>query len=366
MKYESEYLKWYVNLPKLKYDFRSSGISFFNYNLKLDNLNLNENFAFGNPKSIDLIARRYSVKSENIYISCDGASGQNLRILRCISENKQKNEVIVEYPTYEPILRLAQEYFFNVKRVFRDEKNNYKIDIDDLRKKASLNTGLLILTNPHAPSSEILSKKELIEIAEIARDYDFFILCDEIYGEFNRNIVPTIFSIDPERCITISSFNKAYGLGSIRLGIGISNESLVKKFYLDTINSIGNSSNIVQIIVYHLFNDCFDELEKHKNKWIHLRKKFEDWMDDNNIEYYKNKIGVSYWLRTNFDNTFNWINNKTIPILGLSPIPGGFFLMENDYKVPISNMIRVGLGNFNPDDNFFFEALEKLERAFNL
>ena len=40
MKHPSSYLEWYVNVPKIEYDLRSSGTAYFNYNLNLGEVDL--------------------------------------------------------------------------------------------------------------------------------------------------------------------------------------------------------------------------------------------------------------------------------------------------------------------------------------
>jgi hypothetical protein len=44
-------------------------------------------------------------------------------------------------------------------------------------------------------------------------------------------------------------------------------------------------------------------------------------------------------------------------------VPGAFFLFKSDYKLVMSNMIRLGLGNLNPYNPILREALENLEKA---
>ena len=120
----SSYLNWYVQVPNIKHDLRSSGITNFKWKLNLDEVDFTENFAHGNPEALKLLANYYKVKPENICVSSDGASGQNTRILEFLSSRKNKSEVVVEYPTYEPMLRQAQAYFKNVKRIERKKQKS--------------------------------------------------------------------------------------------------------------------------------------------------------------------------------------------------------------------------------------------------
>lgn len=365
MKHKSAYLEWYVHTKNVKYDLRSSGITHLKHNLTLADIDLSVNYAAGNPETSKIVAKRYGVQPQNIFLSTEGASGQNARIIRYIAEKcPRKKEAIVEYPTYEPLLRQVQEHFPLVKRLQRKESEAYKIDINSLRKIVSEKTALLVLTNPHAPSGTITSTNELQEIMEIASQNSFYVLCDEIYAEFDRKTVPTIFSINKELGITTTSFTKAYGLGGLRLGIALTSDALASELYNDVLNTVGNSPNIVQIIITELLKNE-GKLEEHKRKWIKLKRITEEWLEEMEFEYLPNRLGVTYWVKMPLKDTYKWMNEHTIPKHKTAAVPGTFFLFKNDYDLVESNWMRLGIGNINPDAPDISEALKALETAIN-
>ncbi|MDH5481765.1 MAG: pyridoxal phosphate-dependent aminotransferase [Candidatus Bathyarchaeota archaeon] len=364
MKHNSAYLDWYINVSKLKYDLRSSGIAYFKYDLRIGDVDLSINYAHGNPDAAKLLARRYHVQPENVFISSEGASGQNVRVIRCLAErNKEKKEAIVEYPTYEPLLRQVQEHFPSVKRLERKAKEAYRLNADALRRIVSEKTELLVLTNPHAPSGALSDKSELREIMTIAREYGFYVLCDEIYAEFSRDAVPTIFSVDQKYGIVTTSFTKAYGLGGLKLGTALAEKDIVDELYKDVINTVGNSPNVVQLIAVQLLSNGREKLESHKQKWVAIRNEAENWLNKKDIKHFPNKVGVTYWIKLPIKDTYKWINEHTIPRYRLAPVPGTFFLFKNNYKLERTDMIRLGLGGINPDKSNLREALETLEKA---
>jgi aspartate/methionine/tyrosine aminotransferase len=364
MKHPSLYLNWYVHVPKVKYDFRSSGLNYFKYDLILDKVDLSSNYAHGNPEATEMLAQRYDVHPENVFISSEGTSGQNARVIRCIAEgNEKKNEAIVEYPTYEPLLRQAQEHFSHVKRLERKRKESYRLDAEELRKIVSEKTGLLVLTNPHTPSSATSDVSELKEIMNVACEYGFYVLCDEIYAEFSRDMTPTVYSVEPRLGIVTTSFTKAYGLGGLRIGVVITGKEFVDELYSDRLSTVGVSSNVVEILTVKLFTEGIGNLERHKQKWIMLKKETEKWLNQKNIEYFPNKVGVTFWVKLPIKDTYKWVNEHAIPNYSLAAVPGTFFLFKSGYKLVTSNMIRLSLGNIGPDRRSLTEALEVLEKA---
>lgn len=64
------------------------------------------------------------------------------------------------------------------------EDNTYRIDFDDLEKKAAdPKVKLLLLCNPHNPAGRVWSKQELIRIGEICLRNDVWVVSDEIHCE---------------------------------------------------------------------------------------------------------------------------------------------------------------------------------------
>jgi aspartate/methionine/tyrosine aminotransferase len=363
MKHPSSYLHWYTHVPNVRYDLRSSGITYFKQNLMLGDADFSVDYAH---RTSGLLAQRYHVKPEDVFVSSEGASGQNARIIRYLAEkSKKKNEAIVEYPTYEPLLRQAQEHFPHVKRLERNENEAYRLNVDALRKTVSEKTGLLVLTNPHAPSGAISDAGELKEIMRVAREHGFYVLCDEIYAEFDRDAVPTVFSVDEEFGIATTSFTKAYGLGGLRLGIAMAKKNLVEELYTDVLNTIGGSSSLVQFIAAELLTRGKEDLERHKQKWTALKSETENWLSKKGFWHFPNRAGVTYWVKLPIGDAYRWVNEHEIPKYGLAPVPGTFFLFRSGYRLMKSSMIRLGLGNINAEEPNLAEAFDVLEKALN-
>jgi aspartate/methionine/tyrosine aminotransferase len=101
------------------------------------------------------------------------------------------------------------------------EQNGYKVDPADIRNAASNKTKLLILNSPTNPTGALLDRQTIHEIAEIAKENDFFVLSDEPYEDiiFNGEHV-SIGSIDGMKGRTISVFtlSKSYAMTGWRVG----------------------------------------------------------------------------------------------------------------------------------------------------
>jgi aspartate/methionine/tyrosine aminotransferase len=101
------------------------------------------------------------------------------------------------------------------------EENDYKVDPADIRKAAGDKTKLLILNSPSNPTGTLLDPATIHEIADIAMEYDFFVLSDEPYEDivFDGEHV-SIGSIDgmQDRTISVFTLSKSYAMTGWRVG----------------------------------------------------------------------------------------------------------------------------------------------------
>ena len=134
---------------------------------------------------------------------------------------------------------------------------------------------------------------------------------------------------------------------------------------MDTLNTIGNSANIVEIITAKLLKEGSANLKRHKQKWTKLKNETERWLSEKSFEYFPNSVGVTYWVKLPIEDTYKWINEYAIPHYSIAPVPGAFFLFKSGYKLTKSRMVRIGLGNINPDEPNLSEALDALEEAID-
>ena len=90
----------------------------------------------------------------------------------------------------------------------------------------------LILCNPSNPCGKVFTMGEMEEIAELAKQYDAFVITDEVYEyiiyDGNRHISMAALPGMYERTITCSSLSKTYSMTGWRLGYLIGPERVIE------------------------------------------------------------------------------------------------------------------------------------------
>ena len=167
------------------------------------------------------IAARYDVAVDQV-VSADGTSMANfLAMAALISPG---DEVLIEYPTYEPLLGVAGFLGANVKRFERRPADRFRLDPGILRAAMSGRTRLIVLTNLHNPSGALADEAELRAIAALGSR----VLIDEVYLDAagRRSAV----HLGPEFVIT-NSLTKVYGLSGLRCGWILAEPELAERMW---------------------------------------------------------------------------------------------------------------------------------------
>lgn len=131
-----------------------------------------------------------------------------------------------------------------------EEKNNFKVTPEQIERKISSKTKMIILNSPHHPTGAVLEGDDLKKIAEIAIKHDLLVMSDEIYEKiiFNGHKHISIASISgmEDRTITINGFSKSYVMTGWRIGYLTADESLVRTIEKITSNMTLCPNSIAQ------------------------------------------------------------------------------------------------------------------------
>src|SRR5437762_6837694 len=184
MKRQSEFMHWAKTRPKVKYDLALSGVlnlPFAELDVKLNELELHGDNAYGYPPLVEAIAAHRRVVPENVVTISGGTSMANHLAMAALLE--REDDVLIEKPTYDPLLAVAEYLGAKIKRFPRRFEDGFKIDIVALEKQVTKQTRLIVVTNLHNPSSALVDEATLKRIGELARNAGARVLVDEVYLE---------------------------------------------------------------------------------------------------------------------------------------------------------------------------------------
>ena len=233
MNTQSTYMQWAKKRPKVKFDLALSGIlnlPFPELEATIDDIDLNGDNSYGYAPLIEAIAKHCHVAPESVVTISGGTSMANHLAMAATIE--RGDEILIEQPTYEPLLALAEYFGLQVKRFSRAPENNFEIDLDELQAKTGARTRLIVLTNLHNPSSALIDEATLRRIGEISESVGARVLVDEVYLEaMFENVPRSSVHLGPQ-FIATSSLTKGYGLSGLRCGWILAEPELAERMRL--------------------------------------------------------------------------------------------------------------------------------------
>ncbi|HEX4012613.1 MAG TPA: pyridoxal phosphate-dependent aminotransferase [Candidatus Cybelea sp.] len=154
-------------------------------------------------------------------------------------------------PAYPAYASAASYLEANVHAIPLRESRNWRMDLDELARRVSAKTKLVVINSPHNPTGGVLTRGDLEFIAGLAEKYDFLVLADEIYSR-NFYLDTPFLSIASlpgmrERTIVVDGFSKAYAMTGWRLGYAILPERLARTVTLFNNNTFSCVATFIQM-----------------------------------------------------------------------------------------------------------------------
>ena len=214
----SEYMHWAKTRSSARFNLAISGLGnlpLSDLGVRIEDAELTRAGGYGYDPLQEALAHRLNVGIQSIVAATGTSLANHLAMAYLV---KPGDEVLIERPTYEPLLALADYLGAAVKRFDRRFEEGFRILPAEVERKISPRTRLIVITNLHNPSGVLTDDETLLEIGALARTVNARVLVDEVYLEaLFEEPVRTSFHLGNEFVVT-SSLTKAFGLSGLRCG----------------------------------------------------------------------------------------------------------------------------------------------------
>jgi aspartate/methionine/tyrosine aminotransferase len=214
---QSDYMHWAKFKPPVRFALTGSEVAHFH----MDRLDFSiadlELDGASHPRYRPLrerIAARYGVAIEQV-VAADGTSMANFLAMATVIA--PGDGVLIEFPTYEPLLGAASFLGGNIRRFERKASNGFRLDLVEIERQLSPGTRLIVITNLHNPSGGLSEEAELRALGKLATGVGARVLIDEVYLDSAVPSRRSAVHLGPEFVCT-NSLTKVYGLSGLRCG----------------------------------------------------------------------------------------------------------------------------------------------------
>jgi aspartate/methionine/tyrosine aminotransferase len=209
---------------------------------------LNHKLAYSRPAGAEglraAIADMQQVDVDTVQV-VTGAS-EALLILFWLAAEAGAN-VVLPKPAYPPFSALPESLGIEIRYYGVHKENNFRIDLDEVKRLADRNTKLILINSPHNPTGAIISDAELDSLHEFTAAHEIQLVSDEVYHPIYHSInggQPTRSASRLPHATVIHDFSKAFPLAGVRTGWMIEHDAKRRERYWNarTIFSISNNT----------------------------------------------------------------------------------------------------------------------------
>lgn len=180
----------------------------------------------GKPILIDAVRNYYrelgvDLKENDVLITTGGSEALLLTFLSILDPY---TEVIIPEPYYPNYTTFVHAAGGVIRALPTNPWEGYRYaERERIESLITKNTRAIMITNPGNPTGVVLDQKEMRMIADIAKEHDLFLICDEVYREFcydDKFGVPTMarFQDIDENLVIIDSVSKRFSACGARVG----------------------------------------------------------------------------------------------------------------------------------------------------
>jgi len=194
----------------------------------------------GTPKLRENIAALYSRDSgidSDCIITTQGAIGANF--LTMVTLVNKGDHVICVSPSYQQLQQLPKTFGADVSLWSLHPDDEWKHNVEDIRKLITPKTTLIIINNPNNPTGAIIPTATLVQICQTVQEMapNAVVVCDEVYRPLFHSMPAggkapsSILELGFPNVVATGSLSKAYSLAGLRVGwIATPRKDLLERF----------------------------------------------------------------------------------------------------------------------------------------
>jgi aspartate/methionine/tyrosine aminotransferase len=227
----SRYMTWAKLSSTAKYNLAVSGVQDYplaELPVTIGDLEIGGTGPYGYRPLMERLAAKTGAREESIVYTL-GTSMANYIALSALVE--RGDEVLIEQPTYDPLLAILHHLGAKVERFERRPDKGFRLGLGEMERRIGPKTKLVVLCNLHNPSSAFTDDDTLQKVGEMAAKVGARVFVDEVYLEtlFDQPW-RSAFHLAPN-FVTTNSLTKAYGLSGIRCGWVLAPPELCRRMW---------------------------------------------------------------------------------------------------------------------------------------
>jgi capreomycidine synthase len=182
--------------------------------------------SLGAPGLRKAIADRWGDGKPDCVMATHGSSEAQFLVLNALL--RRGDEVVVLEPSYQPLYSIAESIGCKLRPWRLRFEKGFRPDIEEAKRLIGPRTAMVILNFPHNPTGASLTLEEQAELLDAIKQVRAYLVWDAAFAELIYEGAPLP---DPyrsyERCISLGTLSKAYGLPGLRIGWALASREVL-------------------------------------------------------------------------------------------------------------------------------------------
>lgn len=286
------------------------------------------------------VASLYKSMNENNVLITQGGIGANF--LTQFSLVNPGDGVISVYPTYQQLYSVPKSFGASVHLLPLRPENNFLPDLNELEEiaKNARNLKMICLNNPNNPTGALMDIEFLKRIVDIAKRYDAYILCDEVYRGLEHEAsfkTPSIVDLY-EKGISTGSMSKVFSLAGLRLGWIVGSSEVVKQCFSHRDYMTISCGRVDECLALIALKNKDKLLERNLGIVRKNYKMLSSWVDDEKrVRWVPPKAGTTAFL-----NFSDYGIPSSVFCEGLLAETGAFLVPGSAFGPEFNGWVRIG------------------------
>jgi len=287
---------------------------------------------YPDPDTVSL--RRELAKHSGIDYQYSICGNGSTELIYLLARALKPEKVLIPYPTfseYENAVLSDKNQKVKIKYLPLNEENNFDINPDEFinamadgffdegRSPLTLSVDMAFLCNPNNPTAGLMGKKDVLKIADAAKNLKCYLIVDEAFIDFvpGESVIKEV--INNPYLIVLRSLTKFYALSGLRIGYGVFPESIIDaiKSYKEpwSVNTAAQVAAIAAINDLTYKNETFKIIQNEK-------KVLEDGFKLLGIDYLKSAVNFYLLKHDSIAEITASLRNKGIMVRDCSNFKG--------------------------------------------
>ena len=205
--------------------------------------------------------RRIDVAAEQVLVAPGCKMALSLALLALVEPG---DEVLFPDPSFPIYSSFTRGLGATAVPYGLEERNKFQPDVDEIARKITPRTTLLIFNSPNNPTGTVFSDAVLEKLAALATKHDLWVLADEIYarilfnGEYKS--IRALAGM-PERTVIIDGFSKSFAMTGWRLGYAVAPVEVIDAMDLLVLNTFTCAAEFTQVAAIEALHDSTNAVE---------------------------------------------------------------------------------------------------------